>query len=204
MATFGQIIDNIESYLNKAGLTSAIEDAVKKAVEHYQREVFWFSESSASFVTSSGTQDYTLSTTDGYSAIHSVIVNSNGARYEVDRRNADEITAIDASGSLGVPNVYAEVNGLVRFYPTPNATMTVSVVYATRYATLSATTDYNAFTTNAQDLIESRAEWFIRAKKLRDYNGAQVAKENELEALAQLRIESDKKISSGRITPTKF
>lgn len=204
MATYGEIQTNLADYLSRADLGSQIQSAIKKAIKHYERESFWFTDSNTSFLTVSGTQSYTLSLTNGYAAIHQVMINRNGSRYEVRRTGIDELNAIDATNSTGEPSLYAEQNGLLVFYPEPNSTFTVSVNYAAKYATLSAVSDTNNFTLYADDLIEARAEWFVRRHKMRDYAGAVQSKNDEMEALQRLRGESEVKITSGRIKPTTF
>ena len=204
MATFGQIQDNIASNINRAGLTSDIQRAIRNAIKHYETEAFWFSDSNTSLVTASGTQSYTLSVTDGYSAIHQVIINSNGTRYELKQKSVAEINRLNSSGTTGEPSRYAEQNGLLVFYPIPNATFTVSINYATKFATLSATSDSNGFTVHAEDLIEARAEWYLKLRKVRDFQGAEAAKISENDALVRVRAENDKKSSVESIKPTTW
>jgi len=82
--------------------------------------------------------------------------------------------------------------------------MTISINYVTKIATLSATGDTNVFTLNAEDLIEARSAWWVAANKTKNVADMQRFKSVELEALRQLRMETDNKISSGKITPSKF
>lgn len=204
MATYGELQDNLASYFNRSDLSATIQLAIKRAVLHYEREQFWFTETDDKFIGVSGTSAYTLSATNGYAQINQVLVNYNGSRYEVNRTNMEQLNALSIVASSGIPSVYAEEGGVLHFHPTPNATMTFSYNFQTKYATLSATADYNAITVNAPDLIESRAGYFIATQKTRDTNLANIFKTNEMEALARVREDTTQKMASGKIEATSF
>jgi len=204
VATYSELQASIADYFSRDNLTSTIQSAIKRAIKHYEREFFYFSEADLSFFTVSGTQTYTLSATDGYSQVLQIMVNQNGSRYEAERMNYDEFQQLNVSNANGLPSVYAESMGILSFYPIPNATLTVSVHYSPKIATLAADADTNVFTLNAEDLIEARACWWIASRKTREITRAQVFKGDELDALKQLRLETVNKISSGRIMPTSF
>lgn len=204
MATYEELQTNIADYFSRSNLTSVIQKAIKRAIKHYEREFFYFSEGDFTFTTVSGTQAYTLSATDGYSSINQVMVNYNNDHYEATRMNLEDFENLNQSNTNGNPSVYAEKMGILYFYPVPNATMTVSVNYVTKIATLSASGDTNVFTINAEDLIESRAAWWVATNKTKNVADMQRFKSNELDALKQLRLETDNKLSSGKITSSKF
>jgi hypothetical protein len=204
VANYAELQTNIADYFSRSDLTSIIQRAIKRAIKHYEREFFYFNEADLSFATVSGTQAYTLSATDGYSAINQVMVNYNNDHYEAERINLEVFENLNQSNSNGAPSVYAEKLGILYFYPVPNQTMTVSVNYVAKIATLSASGDENVFTLNAEDLIESRAAWWVATKKTKNRDDMARFKSDELEALKQLRKETDRKVSSGKITPSKF
>jgi hypothetical protein len=204
VATYAELQTNIADYFSRADLTTPIQRAIKRAIKVYEREFFYFSEGDLSFLTVSGTQAYTLSATDGYSSINQVMVNYNGSHYEATRKNLEDFENLNVTNSNGAPSVYAEKLGILYFYPIPNQTMTISVNYVAKIATLSASGDTNVFTINAEDLIESRAAWWVATNKTKNKDDMSRFKSVELEALAQLRLETKNKVSSGRITPSKF
>lgn len=204
MATYGNLQDNIASYLNRTDLTATIQEAIKRAIRFYERQIFWFNEANDSFVTVSGTKNYTLSATVGYAQINQIILNYGGQRYELSEKNSEELQALDTGSITGQPVLWAQINGGLAFYPTPNGSFTVSYNFVQKTATLSATTDSNFFTTNAEDLIEARALWWICSYKTRNIKLAQSSKINEQDALSNLRSETTSKLASGIICPTKF
>lgn len=204
MATYGTLQDNLASYLSRSDLTATIQTAIQRAVKYYERQVFWFNEQDDALVTVSGTKNYTLSATVGYTQINQVILNYGGQRYELDQVNSEDLQAQDTGSMTGQPLWWAQINGGIMFYPTPNGSFTVSYNFVQKTATLSATTDSNAFTTNAEDLIESRALWWICVNKTRNPVLAQTAKQTELEALRNLKSETTNKLAAGRLRPTSF
>lgn len=201
MATFGEMQANIAGYLGRSDLTTSIQEAIRRACRHYERELFWFNESEDSFVTVAGTKNYTLSSS--YAYLSQVIVNQGSNRYQINKEDYEVINSIDTSGYQGQPDWYAERNGIVRLYPVPNATYTASYVYAAKAATLSASADVNVFLQNAEDLIEARALWWLSVFKTRNPS-APVFKQAELEALNKLQSENTNKLGVGRIRPSKF
>ena len=204
MATFGEIQDNIASYLNRSDLTATIKLAVQRAVKYYENIPFWFNEANDSFVTVSGTKYYTLSATVGYSKINQVMLTYNGSRFEVSEKNSEELEALDPTQLRGQPLWYAQFNGGIFFYPIPSGSYTVSYNYIVKTATLSASTDSNIWTTNAEDLIEARSMWFVASRRMRNPTLAQSAKADEIEALRNLTEESTDKMASGKLTATNF
>ena len=204
MATYGTIQDNLADYLSRTDLTTLIQTAIQRAIKYYERQVFWFNEQDDSIVTVSGTKNYTLSATVGYTQINQVILNYHGQKYELDEMNSEDLQSQDIGTITGQPLWWAQINGGVMFYPTPDGSYTVSYNFVQKTATLSATTDSNFFTTNAEDLIESRALWWLCVNKTRNPVLAQNAKQTELEALRNLKSETTNKLTSGRLKPTKF
>lgn len=204
MATYAELQSNIANYFSRSDLNSTIQEAIKRAIKYYERENFWFTEAKGSFVTVSGTQNYTLTATVGYSAIEQVIMNYNGYRYEVDGVNYLDLNQLDATQTFSTPSKWAETMGEIAFYPIPNGSYTVSYVYQTKVSTLSSSADTNVFTIHAEDLIEARAAWWIALNKTQNSRRASEFKSIELDALSALKRETANRMSSGTLTPTQF
>lgn len=202
MATFYEMQTNIADNLGRADLASEIQTAIRRAIKHYEREQFWFSAAEDSFVATAGTSSYTLS--NSYASIEQVMVNYAQYKYPLGRESYETINEIDLGNFQGQPDWYAEQNGVVRLYPVPNATFTVSYVYQAKAATLTNSDSTNVFTLNAEDLIEARACWWLSSFKLHNANASAVWKQIELDALEQLRQESTTKTTTGRIRSTSF
>jgi hypothetical protein len=73
------------------------------------------------------------------------------------------------------------------------------MTYIKRLATLSVSSSSNSWTTQAEDLIEARAMYWVASNKMRNINLAQIYKQNEKEALGILQRETEQRASSGRV-----
>jgi hypothetical protein len=114
-----------------------------------------------------------------------------------------ELEDLDVSNQTSDPAYWALFGGLMRLFPTPNGSYTVSYAYTQKPATLSATPSSNVWTTNAYNLIEARALWWLHNFKTRNFAAAREYKGAEMEALRELQGEAAMK-ASGRIRPTSF
>ncbi len=204
MATYAELQTNIANYFSRQDLTTTIQEAITRAIKHYEREDFWFTDASGSFVTTSGTKGYTISSTIGYASVEQVIMNYNNYRYEVDQLNYLELNKLDATQLYSQPSKWTQHMGMIEFYPIPNGSYTVSYEYVTKVSTLSSSADTNVFTIHAEDLIEARASWWVAKNKTQNFNRAQEFKLMESEALRQLKNETTSKKAAGKITPTQF
>lgn len=207
MSTYTQLQSNIATTLSRNDLTTSIQEAIKRAVRYYERELFWFNYAEDSFVGSSTAQrSWTISSTNTFLYVTQVVVNYNSARYELEPANMEDIKAMDATNLNGLPSRWAmdPVDSHIVFDTNLNVTATVSYTYIKKMTTLSAVGDSNEFTNNASDLIEARACWWLYLTKIKNGAAAQAMKEEELNQLACLKGETSFKTSSGRVKPTQF
>lgn len=202
MATYGSIQDTITSLLSRSDLSSIIPTAVQHAILHYERSPFFFNEARVSFTVSSAKTEYTLSAS--FVQELAVIVTLNGTNYLLSRLTEQERLDLDSSNATGVPLHYSIFSDKFIPYPRPNQTYTVEITQTKRLATLSASTDSNAWTNYAAELIENRALWWLHAFKTRNQELAQMHKQAEMEALSKLDRENSARVSSGRVVPTQF
>lgn len=207
MATFSDLQANVAATLSRADLTSQIQEAIKRAVRHYERETFWFNRAEDSFVTSATPkQAFTISDTNTFLQVTQVVVKHNSDRYEVQPANLEEVKAINAENDNGIPTCWAlePRDRTIIFDRNINVTCTVSYTYLKKNATLSAAGDTNEFSTYAPDLIEARACWWLYLTKIKNMPAAQAMRETEAAEYQSLKGEQTLKTASGRITPTKF
>lgn len=199
MATIAETRANIADYLSRADLDTVIFTAIQRAVKYYERLPFYFNEGStaASLTTSSSQSAYNLP--DDFVEDITLMMNYNGSRYELPKKPHQFIESIDVSNIYGQPSYYSVYGGQIHYYPVPNQSHTVSLTYIKRLATLSASTDTNAFLTDANDLIEARAAWWVASRKMRNMELAQSFKQDEAEALEILRRETMQRATSGRV-----
>jgi hypothetical protein len=105
-----------------------------------------------------------------------------------------------SSGSFGLVTQSKQLLIL----PIPDAAYAVRVSGVFALADLSATADTNAWMTDAEALIRSRAKREILTHVIRDAEGAAAMAQAEAEELQSLIQETNARSSSGFIVPTEF
>lgn len=189
--------------LSRDDIASDVTDAINRAIKHYESEPFWFKETNDTFSTVASQKAYDSS--DGVATdieeIHYAEI-TLGDDFELTRRDMSWIEQRD-NDNTGDPTVYALWQGEIWLYPTPNQVRTVTLYYTKSYAALSADADTNDWLTEAEDLIEARARWWLCKRKLKMFPQAQEAKLEELEALEALRKKNENRASQS-IVPTRF
>lgn len=163
MATLGGLRDRILDELAESSLTSQVELAIRSAVDAYQRETFYFTESfSLTATTSAGAEYYSaadFSFISGLPHIDSIVLLNGTTRVPLTKRSKlymdDIATETTSQGEPGEFSYYAQ---RLRLYPIPDGEYTLIVSSDPRQATLSASTDTNVWTTEAEELIRYRAK----------------------------------------------
>lgn len=207
MATFEQMRTRIADDINRSDINSQIDKAIQRAIEYYEKERFWFNEKVWSFSASSATEQVAFSaanTTDLLEIDTVTLTRNSSDIYPLDQITYQHLRNLATSGtsnSRGAPSDFALFNNTWFLYPVPDQNYVVHVYGMKSYATLSASSDSNDFTTDAEDLIEARARWWVCLRILKDYSAAQIAKGEEMEALQSLRTKTVNRISTGKIRP---
>lgn len=210
MTTYGGAVDYILTNLARSdtSLTVVVEREFQRAVEFYASERFWFNEARTSF-TASATIYYPLATifpaTSAYSAgyveIDQLSINVNGSVYEMQPRTHQELVRIDLSGQTGEPALWAIFGEQFRLYPkcASGTTYQIDVDGTRRLATLSASTDTNAWTNEGLNLISARVEGMLWARKFMDPTRAEIASVVEQQELTKLRERTERYLSTGTL-----
>jgi hypothetical protein len=206
MATLSDMRSRIADDLDRSDLSTQIDKAINRAIEHYERQRFWFNEKIATFNTVANQKNY--GSADGIptdlAEIDYVEVTVSGKEYKLTPRTYPYIRELIGYDMTGQPYDYCYYQENFYFYLIPNAVYTITVSYQQKYTALSADADTNDFTTDAEDLIEARARKWLYARVIKDQEQAQIADLEEREALAALREKTDKLIGTGFVRPTCF
>lgn len=207
MSTLAQMRTNIANYLNRSDLSAEINLAINRAIEHYEKESFWFQETNGSFTTIANQQSY--GTADGIpSTIKEIdlvkITLSSTNKPELIRWPFEKLQKIDVGAHTGQPYNYAWYQNKIWLYPTPNTAWSITVYYQKNYASLTVDADSNDWTTDAEDLIEARALWWIYKRILKDRESANDAAEDEILALKALQAKSNQLTGTGFIQSSSF
>ncbi len=206
MSTLSDMRSRIADDLDRSDLSTQIDKAINRAIEYYEKERFWFNEKVGTFATAANQKNYGSS--DGIPTDMAqrdyVEITVSGKEYRLTERTYDYIKELIGNDMTGEPTDYAYYQENFYLYPVPNAVRTITVSYQQKYTTLSADADTNDFTTDAEDLIEARARWWLYLRVIKDREQSELAKSEEQDALLSLRIKTEKLIMSGKIRPTQF
>lgn len=205
MPTYGGAVDLILTELARSdtSITAVVEREVQKAVAFYEFERFWFNEARISF-TASNTIYYPLS---GLSStileIDQLSVTINSSVIELEPSGHQELQRMDVSGFTGYPTHWALFAEQVRLYPKApsGSTYQVDLLGTKKLSTLSASTDSNAWTNEALNLIAARVEKVVSARKFKDMEAAQMYQVAEDQEYRKLKERTERMVSTGRIRP---
>lgn len=209
--TFGAIKTRIADEINRSDLTSQISLAVISAVEHYERERWWFEETIDATVSTVAAQDYVSNAIISTMArIDKVQITVGSAQYTVFPISYDEWASQATSTTSGQPTEYTYYKDRLYLYPTPGDTYTLDISGVQRLTTLSGASDTNGFTNYAEELIRQRAKADIRCNVILDEKSIEEAKQigmsgstflSGMERAAYINVtrERDERATTGRL-----
>lgn len=208
MSTFLQMRNRIANYINRSDLTTEINDAITRAIEFYEKERFYFQETTGSFSTIANQESY--GTADGIPTdikeIDQVIITlSSTNKPPIIPRTYDYIKNVNIGQSTGDPIDWAWYASKFWFYPIPDSVKTITLSYKKSYTALSADADTNDWTTKAEDLIENHALFTVYSQVIKDKEEADSAMNRVTNLyLPALRAKSNQLQSSGMVSATSF
>lgn len=208
MSTLAQMRSRIADDLDRSDLSTQIDEAINRAIEYYEKERFYFSETTGTFTTVASQESYSSSDAAFIANIAEIdlirITFSSTDKREIKSETFGYVQLLNDDASIGRPTRWAWYQGKIYFAPIPNDAWTATVFYQKKYSELSLDADTNDFTAEAEDLIESRARAWIYARVIKDVDQAQIAKAEESEAINALREKTRKLTSSNKVTPSSF
>lgn len=188
MATLADMRSRIADDINTTAYNTQIDLAINRAIKHYAKDDFWFTEATDTFTTVADQKIYTSADsipTDIAEFITTEVTDTDDS--ELIFKPFEYLERQYQTSTTGLPHYYHYYDETFYLYPTPDAAYTVKVYYRKLYTDLSADGDTNDFLVHANDLIEARARKWIAARILMDYDMARVAGIEEDEALLSLR-----------------
>lgn len=212
MASFLDMQTRIDDELDRGGaIYPQIKKAIITAVKFYERKRFYFCESSFTFSTVRLQEFYTsadaaaIATSPNIERLNGLFF---GTRIPLTKRSFEYIDDISTlTTSLAMPEDWAYRAESIRLYPIPDQAYTITAYSVPRLTELSADTDGNAWTNDAEALIRARAKWDLVKNVIR---GPEMAEE-----LAALKIEEEQEFTAliketasrealGHSVPTQF
>lgn len=186
--TFKDVQDRINlDYLNRTDFTNETKRAIIRAQKHYERERFWFNQTST--VINASTAAYTISMPADFIALDMVTVSQNGVGgTPVVQRTMERVAYRQADGTSGVPQEVALYGGTINLYPKPSSAFPLTIKYTFKLPDLSADTDTNDWLSAAEDLIVFHAAADMLANVIRGRpDEVQLMRDMEAVALTSLQ-----------------
>jgi hypothetical protein len=211
VATYGDLQTRIADELDRDDLSVQIKRAILSAVTYYARQPFWFTESSFTFSTVNGQETYGSSDNAAIATapmIERLNGNFFGLRTPMIKRDWEYIDNISTlTTSKATPRDWAYRASQIRVYPIPDRAYTITAYYTPILTALSADSDSNAWTNDAEELIRARSKADLMRNVIRGPDMAQEVQDQmmqERDALAALRGETARRKATGFIQPTEF
>lgn len=212
MATYINLKDRIARELHRNDLTANIAEHVISAVAYYAGNRFAGNEKRGTITTIAATKYYGTTTASpgtlpgDINEIDSIVVTANNRTYQLELISYDDLEKIDAGVTplTGYPRLWAWYANQIRLYPTPNAAYVLTLSYQYTLTALSADSTSNFWTNEAEQLIRARAKKTLALDVTYDASVATTQAALEKDALASLKSDTNKLISSGRLRSTRF
>lgn len=171
MTNYVTLRNRIADEIYDTTLTTNVNEAIQSAIKHYERRKLWFNQKTGTFATVADQEYYGSSANTDIPdllEIFSMVGSLSGTKMPI--RPVEFSTIDDAqTGSVkAFPEQFAYFNEQIRLYPIPDGAYTVTMAYHYRLAALSADGDTNAWTTDAEELIRTRAKRLLALHKLWD------------------------------------
>lgn len=214
--TMGQMITDITDELARGDLTgnNQIQAAIGTAIEIYQKERFWFSESRDTvFNTVAAQEFYAESAVPGISTImkFDYVVLYLGQPpiaipWIMNRATDKEIEILNQNGLVkGQPYNWAYYNEQLRLGPIPDTIYTIRIAAHLFVPPPAAnTTLNNPWMTNAERLIRSRAKYELLLHVIRDFEEAEVMATAVEDAFTTLKGRTNKLTGTSIVQPMEF
>jgi hypothetical protein len=162
MATYIDMITRIQDDLVNESITVAqIKNAIITAISNYENTPFYFNQKIGTFNTI-GSQEYygaaALADIPNIVKFRSAVVVDSGYSTQLNAVDFSEMDNRQDNLTVGRPYAYSAFAQQLRLYPIPDKAYTVDLAYVYKFATLSADSDTNAWTNDAEEMIRQCAK----------------------------------------------
>ena len=200
MSDFGTLKARIADELSRSDLTSQISNHVLDAIKRLENEAFWFNQAEATLNTAQGDRLYALP--GDFLKISALKATYQDSDWLLNPRSL--AWQYDLSDIQGSPTTYVIHRESLTLYPTPDRVYTLTLGYLKRLATLSADTDSNEWTAEAEEMIRAAACETLCRGILRDPGWADQWRAMRLAARRALRSRTTLATTTGTLQPSGF
>ena len=195
----------------RSDVASQIAESITSAIDHYQGQRFFFTETRGSTFATVADQSRYSSSDDTdiplFVKLDAVfLIDSSSIAHELKYKTPVEMeNLLDSTAGSGRPFAYTYFANGFQLYPIPDAAYTIRPVGVIKKAEPATDAEAsNVWMNEGAELIRCRAKLYLAIHVLRNDKLAVVMKLAETEALARLRRETTKKSASGVIQATAF
>jgi hypothetical protein len=173
--TLGDLKTRIADELARADLASQIALAITDAISEAATHRFWFMEVRGyTLPLTAGTSHYTSDDIEGLIEIDRLKLISSGQTWTLRVMNDDELDRLnDGNPPSGQPYAYSRYGEYLTFYPSPQASYSVTIDGVSRGTALVNDTDSNIWTTTGEKYIRALAKRSVLADVIHDDQAAQ-------------------------------
>lgn len=187
--------------LDRDDITAVAQDAIQSAIRFYAGQRFWFNEDRWTATTSTNVEYYSFP--QNFRDVDTLNITVGQNRYTLLRRTWAylEDIARNTQNYRGYPTDYAVYRNELRLYPIPPDQYTLELAGQADLMDLSSDTTTNAWMVHGEEMIRSRACADILETYTQDYDNPriQVYRQRESDNFQRLRMESNKRLSTGRV-----
>lgn len=193
--TFSELKAQVLDDLNRDDLTAQVTRALSSAIKHYEKEGWWFLEDTTATATVANQAYYNVPS-DAVTVL-SILITASSSDLRIRKTTFDDIDSLDTGDVVGIPTDWCLWKKMIRLYPVPDATYTLTVNYIKTLGDLTDSSD-NEWTNEMKDLIRYRALVELYAVVLRSPEDAQTAKSLEMEEYNRLKRYHTLMVTSSR------
>ncbi|MGJ4954624.1 hypothetical protein ACQR1H_03195 [Bradyrhizobium sp. HKCCYLRH2015] len=208
MGSYLDLQNSIASDLTRDDLGSQIRGAIQDAIKQYERQRFWFNTTrSMTFQTVAGQTAYTgadLAQIPYAIRIDDLFLRWSTSTFPLDREEPDKFEFLTGLPNRGKPTTWTYVDNQIMLWPIPLMAYTVRPHMHYRLTPLSADTDSNAWTNEAENLIRAHAKLILYTNVVEDPEGMQRIQAEIPGLKAGLDYETSARSATGRIRATDF
>jgi hypothetical protein len=193
--TYGDMQTRISNEIGfRSDLTTQIQLAIQTAIAKYEREYFYFNGVYAqnAFNTVANQEFYTAS---DYAPLGTMAPRNWSYLEDI---------SVNPAVTSTIPVDYAYEAKTLRLYPIPSGSYPITLTGTQRLATLSLTTDTNAWMTDAEALIRCEAKADLFDNYIYAPDKADKQRALSLGYLVDLRAETTRRGAIGKMRPTDF
>lgn len=203
MSDYGTMQTRIANELHRTDLTTQIQDAIQSAIQNYERIRFWFNHARASANTVVDQAYYALPL--DFIEVDSFKILDSTTWFPLEQRTFQYIDAVNASTTTtGTPMDFAIYQEQIRLWPIPDDIYEIQMAYLRSLPALSASGDSNAWMTEGEELIRTRAMGDLYLDVIHDERRGAVMRQRERDAFVFLGTRGDKQNTSGRVMAYHF